>query len=363
MTPGPFRLSVREASWIVFYLTICVTPFSFAEEMIRTLGRWAWAGVVPGFAFGLLGLGAVILLRRRRPRSSVLDYAPELLGRFGGWLYIALLGLLFVSGAGANLRIFVDMLHTTLLSSMSGWVPAGIMAALVSYAAFFGPEVIARAGIALLVGVLPAVTAIFSLPWLNSIPGRLWPFWTVPWGDLSRNPHAASALGICRGFLALLVLAPVVQGPGFGRRTLLAQAAASILIMVSFAIPVAVFGPRLAAQFRFPLLDALGTVSWSWLPIQRLGHLTVLFWEGITFMVATTYLWLGAAIGGWLLLRGRWRPLVPVLGAVTLLLAAPLVGPTAEKDMLTIWNWAVVVLGLVVPIGLAIAVLPRRRAA
>ena len=363
MTPGPFRLSVQQASWLVFYLTLCVTPFSFAEELTRTLGRWAWAGIVPGFAFGLLGLGAVIVLRRRRPRSSVLDYAPQLLGRFGGWLYIALLGLLFAAGAGANLRIFVDMLHTTLLSDMSGWAPAAIMAVLVSYAAFFGPEVIARLSQAMLVVAVPAITAIFTLPWLNSIPGRLWPLWTVPWQHLLRNPHTSSVLGVCRGFLPLLVLAPVVEGPGFGRRTLLAQVAASFLLMVSFAIPVVVFGPRLAEQFRFPLLDALGTVSWSWLPVQRLGHVTVLFWEGITFLVATTYLWLGAAIGGWLLLRGQWRPLVPVLGAVTLLLAAPDIGPSAEKEILTVWNWAVVALGLVVPIGLALAVLSRRGAA
>jgi len=363
VTPGPFRLSVAQAAWIVFYLTLCVTPFSFAEVMIQTMGRWAWAGVVPGASLGLLALGAVAVLRHRLPRSSVLDYAPQLLGRFAGWLYIALLGLLFASGAGANLRVFVDMLHSTLNSSMSGWVPALVMTVLTAYVAFFGPEVIARVATALLLAVVPGIALITTLPWLNSVPGRLWPFWTVPWADLTRQAHTASAIGVCRGFLPLLVLAPVIQGDRFFRRTAAAQVAASLLIMVAFAIPVAVFGPHFAAQFRFPLLDAAGTVSWSWLPIQRLGHLTVLFWQMITFIVAATYLWLGAAVGGWLFLHGRWRPLIPVLGVVTLLISGPLIGPQLQKTVLTVWNWGVVALGMAVPIALALAVLPRRSAA
>lgn len=361
LTPGPFRLSVAQAAWLVFYLTVCVTPFSFAEEMIRAMGRWAWAGVLPGFALGILALGAVAVLHERLPRASVLDYAPELLGRFGGWCYIALLGALFASGAGANLRVFIDMLHTTLNAGMSGWVPALIMALLTSFVAFFGPEVIARVAAALLLVVVPGIAVILSLPWLNSIPGRVWPPWTVPWAQLMRQAHTASALGVCRGFLPLLLLAPAINGRGFFPRTLAAQVAGSIVLMIAFALPVAVLGPHLAEQFRFPLLDAAGTVSWSWLPIQRLGHLTVLFWEIMAFVVAATYLWLGAALGGWLLLNGRWRPLIPVLGGFTLLLAGPLMGPQAQKTLLTVWNWGVVVLGMVVPIGLAAAVLPRRR--
>jgi len=363
LTPGPFRLSVGQAAWLVFYLTLCVTPFAFAEGLIQAMGRWAWAGLLPGFALGVLALGAVAVLHRRLPRDSVLDYAPRLLGRFGGWLYIALLGLLFTAGAGANLRIFVDMLHSTLNAGMTAWVPALVMAALASYVAFFGPEVVARVATALLLAVLPGVALIFTLPWLNSVPGRLWPLWNVPWVSLTRQAHTASILGVCRGFLPLLLIAPMVDGRRFFGRALAAQVAGSILLMVAFAMPVAVFGPDLAQQFRFPLLDAAGTVAWSWLPIQRWGHLTVLLWELITFVVASTYLWLGAAIGGWLLMRGRWRPLVPVLGGAVFLLAGPLLGPEAESAVSTVWNWSVVVLGMVVPLGLAAAVLMRGQAA
>ena len=363
MTPGPFRISVAQAAWLVFYLTLCVTPFSFAEDMIGTLGRWAWAGALPGLVLGVLALSAVAALRQRLPRACVLDYAPDLLGRWGGWLYIALLGVLFATGAGVNLRVFVDMLHTTLNAGMSGWVPALVMTALTSYCAFFGPEVIARAAQAVLLVVLPGIALIFTLPWLNSVPGRLWPFWTVPWPNLMRQAHTASALGICRGLLPLLVLAPVIRGAAFFRRTLFAQVAGSLLIMIAFAIPVAVLGPHLAEQFRFPLLDAAGTLSWRWLPLQRLGHLTVLVWEMVTFVVATTYLWLGAAVAGWLFLRARWRPAVPVLGVLTFLIAGPLTGPEAEKTIFTLWNWGVVILGMVMPIVLAGGVLSRRPAA
>ncbi len=363
MTPGPFRLSVAQAAWLVFYLTLCVTPFSFAEDMIGALGRWAWAGALPGLLLGVLALGAVAALRRRLPQASVLDYGPAILGRWGGWLYVALLGVLFAAGAGVNLRVFVDMLHTTLDAGMSAWVPALVMATLTSYCAFFGPEVIARTAQAILLVVLPGVALIFTLPWLNSVPGRLWPFWTVPWPNLMRQAHTASALGICRGLLPLLVLAPVIRGAALFRQTLLAQVAASVLIMVAFAIPVAVLGPHFAAQFRFPLLDSAGTLTWQWLPLQRLGHLTVLFWEMVTFVVATTYLWLGAALGGWLLLRNHWRPAIPVLGVTTLLIAGPLTGPETEKTIFTLWNWGVVILGMAVPILLAAVALSRRPAA
>ncbi len=361
MTPGPFRLSVQQAAWLVFYLTISVTPFSFSEEMIKTMGRWAWAGVLPGLALGVVALGAVAVLRHRLPRSSVLDYAPQLLGRFAGWLYIMLLGLLCALGAGVNLHVFVDMLHSTLTSYLSGWVPALVMTALATYLAFFGPEVIARVATALLVAVVPELFLLATMPWLNSVPGRLWPLWTVPWGRLFARASTASVLGTCQGFIVLLLLAPVVEGRRFVRSTLLAVLAGSAMIMVGFAIPVAVFGPHLAAQFRFSLLDASGTVSWAWLPLQRLGHLTVLFWEMLVFVVAATDLWMAAALGAWVLLSGRWRPLVLVLGGVTLLFTGPAFGPTMQEALFTVWDWGVVLLAIVLPVALALAALPRRR--
>jgi hypothetical protein len=363
LTPGPLRLSVQEAAALVFYVTLGVSPFSFAEDMVRSLGRWAWTGVLPGLLLGLLGLGAVIVLHRRRPQASVLAVASEVLGRAGGWVYGALLGLLFAVGAGANLHVFVDLLHTTLAPRLSPWVPAGVMTVLAAYAAFFGPEVIARVCLVLLVVLVPALTAMFTLPWLNAVPGRLWPLWTVPWGQLLHHPRAASALGVCRGLLPLLVLAPAVEGRGFGRRTVVAQLLASVLLMLAFAIPVAVFGPTLAGRLRFPLVDAAGTLSWQWLPVQRLGHVAVLFWEGISFVVVAIYLWLGAAVGGRLALRGRWRPLLPVVAVATLLLAGPLIGPTVQRDMLSIWNGGVVLLGMLLPAVLAVAVLVRTRPA
>lgn len=363
MTPGPFRLSVAQAAWLVFYVTLCVTPFSFSEVIVQAMGRWSWAATLPGAVLGLCTLAAVAVLRHRLPHSSVLDYAPRLLGRFFGWLYIALLGVLFASAAGTNLRVLVDMLHTTLNADMSGWVPAAVMTILCTYLAFFGPEVIARVATALLLAVVPGMALIATVPWLNSVPGRLWPLWTVPWGNLFRHASTASALGVCRGFLPLLVLAPVVQGEGFWRRTATAQVVASLLIMIAFALPVAVLGPRFAVQFRFPFLESMGTISWSWLPIQRIGHLTVLFWQIITFIATAVYLWLGAAIGGWLFLRGRWRPLIPVLGMVTLLMSGPLVGPPLQKTVMTAWNWGVVALGMAVPLALALIAPPRRRAA
>ncbi len=361
-TPGPFRLSVGQAACLVFYVTICVTPFSFGEEMIRTLGRWAWFGAAVGLLPATAALGALAVLRARLPEASVLEYAPALLGRFAGWVYVSMLFVLFAVGAGANLSVFVDMLHTTLAQDLSGWVPALVMSVLAAYVAFFGPEVIARVATALLLAVLPALAFICTLPWINSVPGRLWPLWTVPWGQVLNRVNTASILGACRGFLPLLVLAPMVRGRGFFRSAFAAQTAAIGVIMLAFAIPVAVFGVALAEQYRFPLLDAIGTLGWIWLPIHRLGHLASLIWEMVTFVVAATYIWLGAALGGWLFLRGRWRPLIPALGCATLLVAGPLFGSQVQAEVLAIWSWAVVALGMLVPIGLAAAALRRRTA-
>ncbi len=361
-TPGPFRLSVGQAAWLVFYVTVCVTPFSFGEEMIRALGRWAWFGAAVGLLPGTVALGAVAVLRTRLPDASVLDYAPALLGRVAGWVYIGMLFVLFAVGAGANLSVFIDMMHTTLAAGLSGWAPALVMSVLAAYVAFFGPEVITRVATALAFAVLPALAVICTLTWINSVPGRLWPLWTVPWDQVLIHVNTASVLGSCRGFLPLLVLAPMVRGPRFFRSTFAAQTAAIGVIMLAFAIPVAVFGAALAGQFRFPLLDAIGTLGWLWLPIHRLGHLAALIWEMLTFVVAATYIWLGAALGGWLFLRGRWRPLVPALGCVALLVGGPLLGSGVQTEVLTIWGWAVVALGMLVPIGLAAAAALRGRA-
>ena len=360
MNPGPVRLSAAQAGWLVFYLTLGLTPFTAAELVDGAMGRWAWASIVPGWTAGLLGLLAVAVLRRRRPQSSALEYAPALFGRQVGWLYLLVLGLVLAAGAVLTLHTLLVVLGLTLAAETPQWLLALILTALAGYAAFFGPEVIARVGEIMLILVLPGLAFTLGVPWINAEPGRLVPMAAVPWSVLLGNWRLTAALGFCHGFLPLLVLAPAVTGPGAVRNSIVAHALAGILLLVALALPVAVLGLALAARLHFPLLEAVGTLAWRSVPFQRLGQLAVLVWQIVALIALSTYLWLAAAVGGWLFAGGRWRPLVPALGtAVVAVISLGLRGGTWLAGI-AIWHGLVVAVGVLGPLSMALAALVRR---
>lgn len=361
MTPGPMRLADAERAWLVFYAALWALPVVSPRDLFPAMGRWGWAGLLPGLVLGLVGAACLWTLGTRASGRSVLEYGPELLGRAGAWVYILLLFALFSVGAVVNLGAIVNLAHVTLVPNLPSLIPTVILGAVTAYAAYFGPEAIVRVAQLLLFVVLPALVIMIALPWINTRPGQLLPLWTVPWGQWWHHGVGDSltmASAVC-----LLLFAPP-SGGRRGRRDLVwALLAGAWTAMVLVALAIAVFGPNLTAWINYPFIDAMSTVTWGWLPLHRLGHMVALVWEVIAYVSTSTYLWLAASAGGWLFARRRWRPLVPVLAVAAMVADALFVGPDVGARLVTIWLWGAAALGVGVPVCLAVVGALRGRGA
>jgi hypothetical protein len=351
VTGGRIRISPWQLVVLVFTLGLCVTPFAYPERVDEVLGRSAWIPGVAATAVGIWGTAVALGLARRFPGVPFDRAVRDLLGPALAYPYLAALAALFLAGAPANLRIFTGVAGSRALPYLPLVYPAVLVGGTGVLAAYGGADVIARTAEALAPFAGLGLVFVFAAPLYNAHLGYLLPLGTVGWSAQAARP-ALTALGTVRGFLPLLILGPLCRPLPRARGLLAASASAGLLVTVSLALPVAVFGAPFARTLLYPFLSAVGTVGWNWLPTQRLVELTLLVWQAVAFVVFATYLWLGA----WLL-----RRLVPALPWTFLVLAAGTAGVLAAaldppsrlwNTAVDVWNGAVLLLGVIVPTAL-----------
>jgi spore germination protein KB len=356
-----FRLSRRQVTLLVFAVTICVTPFTYDSVLLLYLGRQAWLGLLPALAVGLVGCGVAGALAARFPGRNVTEYAQEALGPWAGRLFLLLLGLVLLAGAPANLHAFARVIHFAELPRTPPYYITALMTAIVAYACYGGPEVIARASEVLAPLVVAGLAAIYLGPLATVKVARLAPLQPFPWSAFWL-PMVLSALGTARGFLCLLIVGGAAREPDrLWGPAMAATAAAWVLLALSVVLPVAVLGADLAQQMRYPLLGVTGTISFRWLPFQRITSLTVLIWQMLMYSVLAFYLWAGvfvlcAACG----IR-NWRPWLMAGAGLTAYLGGMPLSPPATRWGIDAWNFAVVAAGVVLPAPLLLRRRPASR--
>jgi spore germination protein KB len=348
VSDGTYRLSPWQMAVLTFILSLCVTPFGFPGIVDRQLGRYGWLAAVPATAIGLWGTLLAVDLSRRFPGRPFDRIAVDLLGPIPGFAYVGALALLMAAGAAVNLQIWASVDAATELTHLPLAYPAVMTAGLGVLAVHYGPEVVARVAEVLAPFIGAGLAAIFLSAFADAHPGRLLPLGDVPWSRFL-SPDLLAAGGTIRGFLVLLVLGPFCRPRPRAGPLCAVAAGAGTLVAASLALPVLLFGAGFTAELRYPFLTAVGTITWQWLPVHHLVVVTMMVWHAIALVVFAAYLWLGA----WLLRRlwPRLPWLVAVLGlaAVDVTAAAwPTPGDLAHAGI-SLWNDAVVLLGVVTP--------------
>lgn len=362
MKHASFRVSRWQLTLLVFMVTVCVTPFAFDSVLVLYLHRQAWLALLPALAVGLLGSGVAGALAWRFRGVQIVEYVPRVLGPIGGRLFLFLLGLLLFAGAPLNLHVFARLVRHTELPRSSPFLIALIFAAIVAFACYFGPEVIARGTevLAPLIGV--GLLAIFFAPFAAARFVRLLPLTTgFPWHNYWL-PVISSSLGTVRGFLTVLVLGGAVsEVRGLTGRTLAATAAACLLLILAAALPVLVLGVGFSEHLRFPILAVTGTINFRWLPFAHLTLATILIWQMIMFCVLAFYLWGGVYVLCAALGIADWRPWVVAGAAVTAYLGGTSPSPAVASWAVNAWNFAVIAVGVVLPLLLLLTTARGRR--
>lgn len=359
MSPVVFRLSQWQMTLFVFLVSLCVTPFVYDSSIFLAERTQAWIVIVPAIGVGLLGTGLALALLGRFRGESILEYAPRVLGPVGGRLYLLALGIVLFTGAPANLHVLTRVVAFTELPRVSDLYIAFLFLGVVAFGCYFGPEVIARMAEALAPAVALGLAVIFLAPLATAVPVRLLPLSGFHL-RLYWPPAVSSSIGTVRGYLGLLVLGGRLdQARGMGRAAVLALCVAGVLLGLSLIEPILDLGSGFAEQFRYPVLGVAGTVSFRWLPFQRLTTVTVLVWQMVMYVVLAFYLWSGTHVLAAATGIGHWRWWVAPAALVAAYVGGMAMPVAVSGPALDFWNYAVVAVGVLGP-GLLLAMDGRR---
>jgi hypothetical protein len=351
------RIRPRGLQILVFCLALCVTPLGLPGQVIRSLGEAAWSAAAAVLAGALIGAWAAAwAVSRLDGGGGLIGGVRRRLGAVVAHLWGWPLGLTLAAGMPLNLGVFAQVATTRDLPAL----PQAYSALLVG-----GPAVLASAyGVEAVVRVAEVMAPFLTLG-LVIVFGSA--FANVRVDVLTFAPPAASpativlllaCLGMARGFLAVLVIAPRTRPRPRTPALVAAATAAAMLVGLSIELPLLAFSPAFAAQLQFPFVTLSGTVVWQWLPAQKVEFYLLLVWQALAFVVAAAYPVLAAEVLSPLAGLGR-RPLavgVAVLGALA---SAVWVAPVRRELYALIWNLAVVAVGVVAPV--ALATIARRR--
>ncbi len=279
------RPSPHLNAWALALLQFCVAlgslPFGLGGFVLHTAGRsvvaWACLGVV--FATGF----TVWITRLSAP-----TWGTSLVG--GAWALA--LGVLFLTGAGMSLHLWLDTLRVSEYPITPSWALAALTLSAVAYGA--------RTGLENLLRLAFPMALIEMAIWMVELP--------VTWGlgdtgHLSGGFHFLGAGGHVPAAWPLLLFAAHggILLPVFGRYVdedlrrpvLITTALASLLLGAAFVLPVVVWNFPSALRMEFPLLHSLTPVSTIFFPVHRLALLAFIPLEVNLIVELTAYV-LGA---------------------------------------------------------------------
>ncbi|MCL6522901.1 MAG: spore germination protein, partial [Firmicutes bacterium] len=374
---GPVALNRRRPALspvalfaLVFYASLCVTPFLFPSQLFAQLGRGTWVVTPLELLVALWGLWVIRRLeawldRRVGARRGAVElWAPRLFGRLAGNLYLALLAGYFLLSAALGARVLDEILRVEELPETSVWLlaPATLLPAFVPAA--LGLAAVARSAQVLLFVVLPGLLAILLWPLGQATWQELLPL-TTALDALRRlgSPLALASLCVLRGYVPLLLLAGRAASPRWPRPALLGFAAASLVDLTGFVAPVAVLGLPYAVRTTYPFMETIETIRVGFLPVEHLAMLTLLIWQASVFVFGALYLWAALELLTRWLPPGPWgrRLLLAAMMAATLALAGWRIAPPQEQRLLVVCNLLGAGLGILLP-SLALLLSLRARA-
>jgi len=342
---------------------VSVTGFLFVPSITaKYASRDGWISVaVLATAFGILVALVCTRLGLYYPDKSVVQYAPELLGKFGG-KFIGLLYVLFFIHANAIIvREFGDFLVTAFLPETPLLVFNMIVVLLAAYAAYNGMEVLCRMNqflFPLFVAVFAFIVILLTedVCFNNFLPLMEHGVKPVIRGSLVPNAW--------RGEIVLILMfLPFLNKPRETGQTLItAVLLIGFFLTLTAATSIAVFGPLLTQNMVFSILELARYVSLGHF-LERLEAIVIIVWvAGVTVKVAAFYLAAVLGIAQWLNIKD-YRPLVYPVGIFILVYSLTLFENSRELvDFLaTVFVPYAYLFELIIPMGLLAVALIRNR--
>lgn len=346
-----WQISSLQAGWLAAGVVSLTGHALAVSYFIKAGGRDSWMSGVLGFPLAAFSVWSWVMLSRRFPGKTLIEYLPKVLG-YPGYLVSAIYVLYYFTVVVFTIRVTTDWMVDTILFETPSWVMGALYMAAVLYVAAGGLDVLAR----LNQFTLPLLTFLGIIVSVGTMQAKdyslLTPLFEHGWGPVL----AVTSLGLgYYGETSVLAMFTAFVRPGDRKFLLRSYILALLFIVTTLTGPlagsIATLGYRLALNMEYPTFQ-----HWLMVSFARFFERTDLFavhqWLAGAYPRCGLYL-LMAALG----LRqmagnsGRLNLILPVLAGLVVL-AAELLFPTRpgfNNFVQNIYLPAGAILGIVAP--------------
>lgn len=326
-------LSLRHLFIILFVMRSTVVISTLPVLTSADALQDAWLSVLLSYGATAVLVGALALLGRRFPRETFTRYSIRLLGPWlGRGAALAYLWL-FLFFAALEARIYGEVIITGFLPETPLVFVVGSMVFAAAVAAYAGVEVIGRVADIIFPLFLIAVVLTLLLPLPAAEFANLAPALARGWGPALRGALTPTALAV--QFTVIAFLAPALDRPDKAVSRVLAAVACSFLVLLAALVTVvSVLGAEDGARSVYPVLRMVRSVRISAF-LERVESLTVFAWGLGVFAGLAVYLYAGAIGVAHFFGLKRYRPLVPPMTVIWVVLAVHILEDVFElRDLL-----------------------------
>lgn len=317
------RISGRQLLSIIFILHSTVVISILPSITTADVYQDAWISSL----VALVGVSAIACLITglavRFPRENMVQYSIRLLGPWAGRAVSLIYLWLFLQVAALETRFYADVLISGFLTVTPISFIVIVMVFAASVAAIAGIEVIARIAdlFLTLIFVLIVSTVLIALPKADFT--LIQPVLARGWGPVWRGAVIPTAMSVHLGVTVFLV--PSLARPQKARTWVTGAVALAFLSMAIFSIVTVIqLGPTEAARSVFPVMRMVRAVRISSF-LERVEAITIFAWGLGIFIGLSTYITVGARGLAHLFSLSDYRPLVPPMAVIWVVLSIHLV--------------------------------------
>lgn len=283
------RISQQQWFFILVFINICVTPFTFTPVLYQILGISSWVAIVCAFLLSVWSIYVTIYLCDTFRYENVVQWSGRVLGKWLGKVYSLGVIVILYLWSILMLTVFIELILDSQLPYTSRFLILLFLLGAVLYLLILGLETWARVGeffaILLLLTLIVMNVAQFkniTLGHLLPLQAHLEVFTTTD----SLRIEVLASLFIFRGAFALYFLYPYIKvRKSFTLATLSGTLIAFVEILLAVMLPILIFGSTFIQKIAFPYHAALETVTFSFLPIDRISILAAIVWQLIIVYV------------------------------------------------------------------------------
>lgn len=329
MAPGmnvkPYRISTGQTILLLSMANIGAAQLYIPSLSYEALGRSGW--LLPLAAIGVATLGGKVFARlgSQYHGRSYFDYALVIGGKPFGRLAALLLAIAMLAFVPVVTKVFTALVSAELLPKTPPVIISMIILLISAFAAQHGIEALTRLTQIFSLAALPLIMLLMLAPLLLPLePGYLIPVSLVENMRVSASAAAAASASVASaaaaaaasgsmlsqswialaaglmsfpGFTLMTVLTPFLDKPHHaGKVAFWGTLLPAVLVILSVAYPVMIFGWPAAATYARPFWEVLSVVQLApAIPIQRLAYFLTITTRFISYITLSVYWFAGAA--------------------------------------------------------------------